>query len=278
MTQDEWRSEFERVISAPDADIDLAKGALILAGDEYPDLEVEYYLARLDEMAGELEGRIASARNAQEVIEALNAYLFEELEFSGNVSEYYDPRNSYLNDVLERRMGLPITLCVVVLALARRLGLPIYGVGLPGHFVVKWQDAENEIVFDPFNGGEILDREGIKARVRETVHPAAPFQPSWLNAVGTKYILGRMLQNLKSVFVRTQELERAWRVVDKLLLLNPRAGEEIRDLGLLSLKLGAYRQAAISLEQYLLAHGDAADAPLMRVYLKRALEQVERLN
>lgn len=278
MTPEEWRTAFERLIATPEEEIDLAEGALILAADEYPDLAVEYYLARLDEMAGVLEGRIANAKNAHEVIAALNAYLFEELEFTGNVAEYYDPRNSYLNDVLDRRTGLPITLCVVVLALAQRLGLPIYGVGLPGHFVVKWQDADNEIVFDPFNGGVILDRHGIQALVRETVHPAAPFQSAWLSAVGPKYILGRMLQNLKAVFVRSEELERAWKVVDKLLLLNPRAGDEIRDLGLLSLKLGAYRQAAISLEQYLLAHGDAADAPLMRVYLKRALEQVERLN
>lgn len=278
MTQDEWRSRFERVISVPEEDIDLAEGALILAGDEYPDLAVEYYLARIDEMAGELERHIAEAKTAKDVIAALNAYLFEELEFSGNVFEYYDPRNSFLNDVLERRTGLPISLSVVVLALARRLGLPIYGVGLPGHFVVKWQDADNEIVFDPFNGGEILDRHAIQERVRETVNPAAPFQASWLDAVGTKYILWRMLQNLKAVYVRAEELERAWRVVDKLLLLDPRAGDEIRDLGLLSLKLGAYRQAAISLEQYLLSHGDAADAPLMRVYLKRALENVERLN
>ncbi|MCC7161826.1 MAG: transglutaminase family protein [Anaerolineae bacterium] len=278
MTHDEWRSEFERVIALPEAEIDLAEGALIVAGDEYPDLAVEYYLARVDEMAGVLQRRITEARDAHEVIGALNTYLFDELGFYGNVNDYYDPRNSYLNEVLDRRTGLPITLCVVVLALARRLGLPIFGVGLPGHFVVKWQDTENEIVFDPFNGGEILDRNGVRARVRETVHPLAPFQASWLDAVGPKYILGRMLQNLKAVLVRAEELERARFVVDKLLLLNPRAGEEIRDLGLLSLKLGAHRQAAVLLEQYLLAHGDAADAPLMRVYLKRALEQVERLN
>jgi regulator of sirC expression with transglutaminase-like and TPR domain len=278
MTYEAWRNYFERVITVPEADLNLAEGALIVASDEYPDLDVSFYLAQLHEIAEQVAKRVPSDRSPGGSIDALNTVLFDELEFHGNVTEYYDPRNSYLNDVLERRTGLPITLCVVVLAVAKELALPIVGVGLPGHFVVKWADGEQEIVLDPFHGGEILDRRGIEERVRQSVNPLAPFQSDWLNAVGSKYILGRMLHNLKSVFVREDMLERAWQVTDKLILLDPRAGDEIRDLGLLSLKLGAYRQAAISLEQYLLAHSDAEDAPLMRVYLRRALEQVERLN
>lgn len=277
MNYEAWRNYFERVVSMPEQEISLAEAALILASDEYPDLDVSQYLARLDEMADELGRRLPSDREPHATIAALNAYLFDELDFHGNVAEYYDPRNSFLNDVLERRTGLPITLCVVVLALAQRLDLPIYGVGLPGHFMVKWQNAPHDIIFDPFHGGEILDWHGVQARVRE-IQPLAPFHASWLDAVGTKYILTRMLQNLKAVFVRTEELERAWRVVDKYLLLDPRAGDEIRDFGLLSLQLGAFRQAAISLEQYLLSHPDAPDTDLMRIYLRRALEQVERLN
>lgn len=278
MTHDAWRSYFERVIRMPEERINLAEAALILAGDEYPELDVSSYLARLDELASELRPRLPMGREPQATIAALGAYLFDELGFVGNRSEYYDPRNSYLNDVLDRRTGLPITLAVVVIALAQRLGLPIHGVGLPGHFVVKWHDAQHEIVFDPFEGGEILDRQAIEARVRASVQTLTPFQASWLDDVGTKYILTRMLHNLKAVFVRAEELERAWRVVDKLLLIDPRDGDEIRDFGLLSLRLGAYRQAAISLEQYLLAHPDAVDGELMRVYLRRALQQFEQLN
>ncbi len=273
-----WRKYFERVITVPEAQIPLAEAALILASDEYLDLDVGLYLARLEDMAQHVRARVAYFSEPRAIVETLNAYLFDELGFHGNRTDYYDPRNSYLNDVLERRTGLPITLSVVVLAIAQRLQIPIYGIGLPGHFCVKWSDSNEEIVFDPFNGGEILDRRAVEARVRETVNPLIAFQSAWLDAVGTKYILTRMLQNLKSVFVRAEELERAWRVVDKLLLLDPRAGDEIRDFGLLSLKLGAHRQAAISLEQYLLAHSDAADADLMRVYLRRALEEIERLN
>ncbi len=278
MTYDAWRATFERAIRMPDAEINLAETALIVASDEYPDLDVTAYLARLDEMADTVRARLPKDREPDATLTELNAYLFDELDFHGNRGEYYDPRNSYLNDVLERRTGLPITLCIVVLALAQRLNLPIYGVGLPGHFVVKWKDAQREIVFDPFHGGEILDRATMQARVRETVNPLAPFHASWLEAVSAKYILIRLLHNLKAVYVRAEELERAWRVVDKLLLLDPRAGDEIRDFGLLSLRLGAFRQAAISLEQYLLSHADASDAAQMGVYLRRALEQVERLN
>lgn len=278
MNYNAWRNYFERVLAMPEAEINLAEAALILASDEYPELDVSSYLERLDEMADTLKPRLPEKREPHATISALNHYLFDELEFHGNRAEYYDPQNSYLNDVLDRRTGLPITLSVVVLALAERLGLPIVGVGLPGHFCVKWQDAATEIVFDPFNEGEILDRRAMEARVREIVNPVLPFQSSWVEAVGKKYILLRMMQNLKAIFVRSEQLERAWQVVDKLLLLDPRLGDEIRDFGLLSLKLGAYRQAAVSLEQYLLAHPDAQDAELMRVYLRRALEQVERLN
>jgi regulator of sirC expression with transglutaminase-like and TPR domain len=161
---------------------------------------------------------------------------------------------------------------------AQPLGLPIFGVGLPGHFILKWRDEDNEIFFDPFFGGERLDQRDLEARVRDVYNPHAQFQFHWLETVGSKYILIRMLNNLKSIFLQNRQLERAWQAVDKLLILDHRAGDEIRDFGLLSLQLGAYREAATYLEQYLLAHSDAPDAAEMRIYLGRALEQIERLN
>lgn len=278
MRYDAWRLYFERVIELPDAEINLAEGALILAADEYPDLDVSHYLARVESLAATCAPRIEGVRDPRACIAALNAFLFEERGFTGNRREYYDPRNSYLNDVLERRLGIPISLSVLVLAIARRLGLPIVGVGLPGHFCVKWQDAANEIVFDPFNGGAILDIPAILARVRETAQPHATFEPDWLDAVGNKYILYRMLNNLKSLFMQRGQIRRAQQAVDKLLLLDPRASGEIRDMGLLSLRLGEHRRAVMYLEQYLLSHPDAYDADEMRALLASALEQVERLN
>ncbi len=273
-----WRLYFERVIELPDAEINLAEGALILAADEYPDLDVSRYLAELDALAGTVAPRIAASDEPRAILAALNAFLFDELGFSGNRQDYYDPRNSYLNDVLTRRTGIPISLSVLSIALAQRLRLPIVGVGLPGHFCCKWQTATHEIVFDPFNGGEILDIPAIQARVRATAQPHATFEPDWLDAVGNKYILYRMLNNLKTLFIRRGQLRRAQQAVDKMLLLDPRASSEIRDMGLLSLRLGEHRQAVIYLEQYLLSHPDAYDADEMRAHVQGALEQVERLN
>lgn len=278
MTYEAWRLYFERVIEMPKAEINLAEAALILASDEYPTLEISPYLAQLDAMAQTIAPRLPQSLEPRATIEILNAYLFDELGFTGNRADYYDPRNSYLNDVLERRTGLPIALSVIVIHMARHLGLPIVGIGLPGHFCVKWQAAANEIVFDPFNGGEILDMPMMEARVRETFHPHAAFEPDWLDAVGAKYILFRMLNNLKTIFMRRGEIRRAWQATDKMLLLDPRATNEIRELGILSLRLGAFRQAAIYLEQYLLSHPDAPDAGEIRALLQSALEQVERLN
>ena len=208
----------------------------------------------------------------------LNRYLFDELGFSGNRENYYDPRNSYLNDVLERKMGLPITLSVVYMSIGRRLGMPLFGVGLPGHFIVKWEDQNTRLLIDPFNRGEILDEAGVEARVLDTFHAQAEFQPEWITTVDARYILIRLLNNLKAIFVQTQNLTRAWQAVDKLLILDPRSPENIHDMGLLSIHVKAFRKAAIYLEEYLLSHGDAADALQLRIYLRTALAAVERLN
>ncbi len=274
----EWRARFEALLEQSEEKIDLAEAALIIASDEYPQLNVASYLARLAEMADYIRPRLPSDQDPRGCVEVLNRYLFVELGFSGNQENYHDPRNSYLNEVIERRVGLPITLSLLYIALAARLGLPVYGVGLPGHFIVKWQDEKTQILIDPFDRGQILNEREVLARVRDTFHPQASFQPEWLAAVGNKYILFRLLNNLKAIFVEAQNYARAWKIVDKLLLLDPRSAENIRDMGLLSIHVGAYRQAAAFLEEYLLSHADAPDADQVRIYLRTALNVVERLN
>lgn len=278
MNYDGWRLYFEQVINTSADEVDVAEAALILAADEYPELDVSHYLRQLDHTAEAVRPKLPRDRNPHTSVATLNDYLFDHLEFRGNRENYYDPRNSYLNDVLERRTGLPISLSVVYLAVARRLGLPMFGVGLPGHFIVKWQDRRQRILIDPFNQGEILDERGVQERVRDTYSAQANFQPDWLASVDARYILTRMLNNLKAIFLHTENLERAWKVVDKLLLLDPRSAEDIRDMGLISLRLGAYRRAAIYLEEYLLAHAEAADAGQIHIFLRTALSHVERLN
>lgn len=274
----EWRRRLERVVERPPVEIDLARAALIVASDEYPDLDLDKYLARLDAMAEHVRPYLPTDRDPRASIAVLNRYLFGELGFAGNRENYYDPRNSYLNDVLERRLGLPITLSIVYLTVGRRLGWPLFGVGLPGHFIVKWEDARTQILIDPFNQGEIMDQARVEERVHDTFHPQARFDPDWLEAVDAKYILIRLLNNLKMIFVHSEKYDRAWQVVDKLLILDPRDPENIRDMGLLSVHVGAYRQAAAYLEEYLLSHADSNEAERLRVYLRTALHAVERLN
>lgn len=277
MTYEAWRQYFEQVTGVPEKEIDLAEAALILGSDADPELNISNWIERLDELAETLRPRLAVGMPGGPLINELSHYLYRELGFHGNREEYDDPRNSYLHEVLARRTGIPISLAVVVLAIAERLALPIVGVGVPGHFCVKWHDPQEELILDPFYG-EVLGPEELEARVRETFHPHARFDVEWLRPVGPRYILTRMLNNLKAIFVRTGNVEGAWRVVDKLLILDPRAGDEIRDHGLLSFQLGAYRQAAVRLEQYLLSHADAADVSQVQLYLRMALAEVERLN
>ncbi|MGB8647123.1 MAG: transglutaminase-like domain-containing protein [Anaerolineae bacterium] len=278
MNYTEWRRLFEREVRRPPSEIDLARAALLIATDQYPDLEIDKYLALLGRMADVVRARLPQDRIPNVCVETLNTYLFRELGFEGNRDQYYDPLNSYLNDVLERRTGLPITLSVLYIAIGRRLGLPLHGVGLPGHFIVKYEDDRARILIDPFNRGMILDESGVEARVRDTFHSQAHFDPEWLTTVDARYILARVLYNLKALFVPNRDFKRAWQVVDKLLLLEPRSSENIREMGLLSIQVGAYRQAVSYLEEYLLSHPDAPDADQLRGYLRTALTIVEKLN
>lgn len=278
MDYDAWRQYFEGIVQVPEEQLELDKAALVIASDAYPDLDVSHYLAQLDGMAATVKPNLPSKNSPPESIAALNRHLFSELGFRGNRENYYDPRNSYLNDIIERRVGLPITLSLVYLSVGRRLDLPLYGVGLPGHFLVKWQDDESIVLIDPFNEGELLDARGAEERVRDTYDPNAEFQAQWLESVGSKYILIRLLNNLKLVFLQAEEFRKAWRVVDKMLVLEPHSAENIRDMGLLSLRLGAYRKAATHLEEYLLEHPEASDANQIRNYLHSAWREVERLN
>ncbi len=278
MEYHEWRRLFEREVLSPSGEIELDRAALLIATDQYPDLEIDAYLNRLDLMADEVRAHLASAPDPHAVVELLNRYLFQELGFDGNRAHYYDPRNSYLNDVIDRRLGLPITLSVVYLAVGTRLGLPVYGVGLPGHFIVKYEDDKTRILVDPFNRGEVLDAAAVEARVRDTYHAQAHFDPAWLATVDTRYILTRMLYNLKAHFLSTLNYEQAWRVVDKLLILEPRSSENIREMGLLSIQVGAYRQAVTHLEEYLLSHPDAPDANQLQIYMRTALMIIEKQN
>jgi regulator of sirC expression with transglutaminase-like and TPR domain len=266
------------MVNRPDATIDLAKAALLIAKEEYPGLEIGRYLSTLDRMAAEVRRRVSSTQDPHRLIAGLNEYLFQEQGFHGNVEEYYDPRNSFLNDVLDRRTGIPISLSAVYLEVGRRLGLRLHGVGMPGHFLVKYLGADEEIVIDPFHGGAFLSPAGCQRILDQIYEGKIPFEPQFLAALGTRQILARMLNNLKAIYVARQEYMKALGVVERLLILEPEAPSEIRDRGLLSCQLKRFARALEDLEQYLRLASDAEDAGVIRDHLRSIRQRVASLN
>jgi regulator of sirC expression with transglutaminase-like and TPR domain len=261
------RQYFDQEIQQPDERIDLAKAALYIAQEEYPNIDPEEYLNAFDTMALELEERLPSQRYPLRVIQSINQYLYDDLGYAGNVEDYYDPRNSYLNDVIERRLGIPITLALVYLEVARRIDFPMVGVGMPGHFLIRPDIADTEIFIDAFNGGEIMFPQDCQERLTQFYQQPVQLQPEFLATVSKRQILARMLANLKYIYLNQQELEKALAAVERILLLFPGASLELRDRGLLCYELGLSDQAANDLEAYLAKAPHAQDAAAIRQIL-----------
>lgn len=261
------RQYFDQEIQQPDERIDLAKAALYIAQEEYPNIDAEEYLNAFDTMALEVEERLPSQRYPLRVIQSINQYLYDDLGFAGNVEDYYDPRNSYLNDVIERRLGIPITLALVYLEVARRIDFPMVGVGMPGHFLIRPDIPDTEIFIDTFNGGEIMFPQDCQERLTQFYQQPVQLQPEFLATVSKRQILARMLANLKYIYLNQQELEKALAAVERILLLFPGAAIEVRDRGLLCYELGLSDQAANDLETYLAKAPHAQDAAAIRQIL-----------
>jgi regulator of sirC expression with transglutaminase-like and TPR domain len=260
----------------PSAPLDLAEVALALARDEYPSLDVEAYLAELNALAHEARRLVRGSLEAR--LAGLCRFLFHELGFRGNQNDYYDARNSYLNEVLDRRLGIPITLAAVAMAVGRRVGLDVEGVGLPGHFVAKAVADGQEIVFDPFHGGRLLAPEQCEALAQRATGEDFHLTPEALRPAPLRQIVQRMLSNLKGVYLRVGDFMRAVRVMDRLLQLDPADSLQRRDLGAALLQAGAPGKAIGHLEAYLLAAPGAADAALVRQALQKARAAVARWN
>lgn len=278
MTPDEWLVEFENAVAVPDEQIDLARAALIIAADEYPAIDIAHYLGVLDGMAEQLRARIDFGAPAIQQVTLLNDFLFGELEFRGNRDEYYDPRNSYLNDVLDRRTGIPITLSIVYIEIAKRLGLPIVGVNMPSHFIVKWRSDDVVIFIDPFNGGQVIGQFALKPISDEAEQSEIQKRLRWMEAVGAKQILVRMLNNLRLIFLQRDAFTRALQIAEKILLLQPDAPEVLRQAALLAYQVKAYRRASRYLSDYLGRFPNSSQADEMRAHWEEVEEILLRLN
>ncbi|HLL16027.1 MAG TPA: transglutaminase-like domain-containing protein [Pyrinomonadaceae bacterium] len=273
----EARRRFARLVAQPEASIELAHAALLLAAEERPGLDVEHYRARLYELGLAARAAIARAGGVNPVV-ALNNFLFEELGFAGNQSDYYDPRNSLLSDVLDRRTGIPITLSLVYMEVGRRAGVRVEGIGLPGHFIVRAEGADGEpTLVDPFNG-RIVDADDCQERLDTIYGGQAPLTDLHLRPVATRDILARLLRNLKCIYAQAGLYRRALSVIERILLVAPNALEERRDRGALLAQLGRYAEAIVDTEAYLKGARNAPDAERVTEQLKQMRLQLARLN
>jgi regulator of sirC expression with transglutaminase-like and TPR domain len=261
MNEGKARARFAALIERDPVPLDEA--ALAIAEEEYPRLEPEEYLVRLDRLAERVRVKAPIGRSAT-LLHAVRKVLFEEEGYRGNEAEYGDPRNSFLNEVVDRRVGLPITLSVLYIEVARRAGLTLQGVGFPGHFLAKYVSVSGAEVFvDPFNGGEMISADECVARYRARTG-GRDLDRRYLAGVAPRQILARMLHNLKRTYLERRDDVRAWWVLDRILLLVPGQLEATRDRGLVSARLGVAAAAERDLEVYLSRSGTAPDVGEVR--------------
>jgi regulator of sirC expression with transglutaminase-like and TPR domain len=270
--------ELAMAVQRPESEIDLAAAALLIARAEYPDLDVQAYLQRLDRLAA-AAGAGGLRQDALGRLHRVREFLFEEQGFHGNTEEYYDPRNSFLNEVLDRRLGIPITLSLVLIEVGRRLGLTIHGIGLPAHFIVGFQTAEGcRVLLDPFNGGAVITPEGCQALVSRAMRRPVTLQEGHFAAVSKREFLIRTLNNLKAIYFKQEAWDKALRVCRRLLLLDPDNPCEVRDRGVVHANLGDLRRAAVDWETYLQSNPESPDAEAVRSRLRRVRQALATLN
>ena len=272
---------FRQVVCGPDETINLGEAALLIAAEEYRDLDIASYLARLDQLGATLKRRLRPDIGPADTIVALNRFLFEEHGFSGDAADYYDPRNSFLNEVLDRKRGIPITLAVVYIEIGRRIGLPVQGISFPAHFLVKCPLREGTVVLDPYAKGISLSFDDLKQRIkslRKGVEPSRSVVAGALATASNKDILVRMLRNLKGIYSHHKEWLKALAAVDRIIIAMPDSAEEYRDRGMFYANLECFRAALFDLQAYLKMLPVAQDADVVREKVIELQAVASRLN
>jgi regulator of sirC expression with transglutaminase-like and TPR domain len=278
---DETLQRFRDAVAPERVKIDLAEAALLCAQDTYPQLDIRSELDSLEALAARLRDRLPADFSVTHRLVALNNYLFRELGFSGNMDEYYDPRNSFLNDVLARKTGIPITLSILYLEVGQRLGLKLKGVSFPGHFLVKVRVTGGELVLDPYAGGRSLSEEELRERLAQfTDQDTAKELPleDFLEPASPRQILARLLRNLKAIYLDAKDFDKALGVMNRLVILLPDVPEERRDRGLVFARLECPRAAQDDFSHYATARPQADDAQDIAGRLAAMTIAAARLN
>ena len=258
------RRLFAQEVARSEVDLDLARASLLAAKEEYSQLPEELYLARLDQMAEEVKDRLADETAPLVVLEELLEMLFVRRRFRGNREAYYDPRNSFLNDVLDRGLGIPLTLGIVLLEVGWRLGLPMEGVNFPGHFLVRFKGNAVDLLIDPFDEGKVRFEDQAQELLDQVYGGVVRVQEGFLKRASKRDMLTRLLANLKGIYVKVGDHARALAVVERILLITPTSRGENRSRGLLLARMGRESEAVEQLEAYLKLVPDAPDAERIR--------------
>ena len=274
--KDPQSQALSEMMRLPEERISLARAALLVAASEYPQLDAARYVERLDAMAEVVRGRIGGEMNPLDIIAGINRHLFDEEGFVGNSEDYYDPRNSFLNEVLDRKTGIPITLSTVYLEIAERLKLPLVGVGLPGHFLVK--HPYFEVLIDPFAKGRILSEDDCREQMKQLLGEEVPFHKAYLNGVTKRHIVLRMLNNLRTIYVNARQFQKALRISDMALAVAPGSALEWKQRAGLLIQLRRPGEAIAGLNRYLEADPDAEDAKEIQQVLAHLRKSMAQLN
>jgi regulator of sirC expression with transglutaminase-like and TPR domain len=267
---------FTTLTTIPDQRIDLAEAALHIAKDEYPYLDIDFYLQLLANWGEQL----ARSRSKSELacIEELNAFLYSRMNFEGNLENYYDPKNSFLNDVMDRKKGIPITLSIIYLDLAWRMGLKANGIGFPGHFLVGVETETNPFYVDAFHKGKLMTVEDCASLLEKISGGTIEFQEGFLSPLDKKKILSRMLRNLKGIYLERGNEDKLITVMDRIIILNQDDAQEFRDRGIIHYKRQAFLFALKDFEKYLSLSPDGKDSEMVRQYLEILHDYSNRMN
>ncbi|MDH3629244.1 MAG: tetratricopeptide repeat protein [Acidobacteriota bacterium] len=257
-------------------EVDLIELALTIASEEYPMLDETREARRVGLIAAEGSRRVHNVDNPFEKLDILRQFFFHELGFCGNQDDYNDPRNCFLNDVLDRRTGIPLTLSLLFGELALASGFKVRGIGLPGHFILRLEEGDRVILVDPFHRGEVVTEDDCRQLVGRTTGRPSLFRRRLLHGSDNRAVLSRLLLNLKHMYVEREDFPRALGCVERLLILHPADSTEVRDRGFLLAHLGREGAAITDLETYLSSSPHAPDAESVRgrvSWLRRRLSE-----
>lgn len=263
------RQGFYRELLHADHQIDLARVALYIAQEEYPSLDPDEYLNALDVMAADIRSQLPIESYPLRIIRCINQHLYTGLGFTGNSTDYYNPDNSYFNQVIERRTGIPITLSLLYLEIAKRLDFPMVGVGMPGHFLIRPDLPDIEVFVDPFQAGDVIFLADCQAKLAEIYGEAIAFRPEFLAPIGVRQFIGRMLANLKAIYLQRGDMHRCLAAIERILFVFPDSPADRRDRGLIYYQLRRWSDASSDLEHYLASVPTAHDAPAVRQVLRQ---------